>query len=344
MAPAGSRDPGFEQVTFVRDGASGLRAVIAVHSTVRGPAFGGIRRRSFGGEAEALEEVLGLARAMSHKCALAGLPAGGAKTVILDAPGLDVDAAYTALGRAVERMGGTYVCGPDVGTGRAALDAIRQVTHHVNPPGNDAGASTAAGVLAGLRGVLTLMGAGPDVAGMTFAIQGLGSVGSALARFLLERDARVLGADPETRAAEAARAMGVELVAPGAILETPCDVLMPCALGGILDAGAAERVLCRAICGSANNQLANPTAGQRLAERGILVAPDIVVSAGAVIEGVHTVLGGERARARVQASIDAIEGQIVSLGEEARSTGRSPHQVAIRRAEAALRRDDSLPG
>lgn len=333
----------FEQVLFCQDGPSGLRAIMAIHSTARGPGFGGIRRRVFVDESAALDEVLGLAHAMSLKCALAELPAGGAKTVILDHPGLDRPAAYRALGQFVDRLGGTYVCGPDVGTHGADLEHVRSATSHVNPAENDAGASTAAGVLAALRGVLIVLNGRGDVAGLTFAVQGLGSVGGSVARTLVAAGARVLGSDPDPAAGQAARQAGVELVRPDAIATVGCDVFMPCALGGVLDADVCGTTGAKAICGSANNQLRGADAAAVLVDRGILHAPDIVVSAGAVIEGVLTVQPGPAGRGAVGAAIAAIEGRTISVLERALATGRSPTDVAFERARAGLRHPMTEP-
>src|SRR5690606_32300698 len=159
----------------------GLRGVIVIDSLARGPAFGGIRRAVYADEAAALDDARQLAEAMSRKCALAELPAGGAKTVIFDSPQLDREAGYQRLGEIVEQLGGQYVCGPDIGTGAAELAAIRRATRWVNPVDNDAARSTAAGVLAGLRGLSRALFGDEQLGGRRYVIQGLGAVGSALA-------------------------------------------------------------------------------------------------------------------------------------------------------------------
>jgi len=312
----------------------GLRAIVAIHSTRLGPAFGGIRRRAYADESAALREVLGLAQSMTYKCALAGLGAGGAKTVILDHDGLEPQAAYRALGLRVEHLGGAYVCGPDIGTGEEELDWVRSGTRHVNPKGNDAGASTAAGVLAGLRGVLRALYRETDLGRHHYFVQGLGSVGLALATTLRGAGARVSGADVRAEATRAAAAVGVDVVPAEAALDTPCDVFMPCALGHVIDRDVAARLPCSAVCGSANEQLADEDAAAVLHARRIAVAPDIVVSAGAVIEGVLTIAEGtdESVRDRVAGTIAAIEETTVAVLDEARRSGRPPSAVAIERA------------
>jgi leucine dehydrogenase len=332
----------YERLVVVQRPGVGLRAIIAVGSTRRGPAFGGIRRKRYATEADALDDALALAEAMSHKCALAGLPAGGAKTVVLcpepeaeAEPGWD--AAYEALGAEIAALGGAYVCGPDIGTGPAELAALRRTCPFVNPAGNDAGASTAAGVHAGLRAVwraLDHSGAGPR----TVAIQGLGAVGRALAVALTSEGVAVIGADLEPTACRDAAALGVRIVAAEALLAQPCDVLVPCAGGRVLDAATIEGLRCRAVCGSANNQLATAEDAVRLQARGIVHAPDVVVSAGAVIEGVLTVQQGLDAsvRARVRETIAAIEGTLGSVLDEAAAQGRPPTEVARARARRLL--------
>jgi glutamate dehydrogenase/leucine dehydrogenase len=329
----------YEARLVARDDAIGLHAIVVVHSTARGPAFGGIRRWRYPNEGAALADAVALATAMSRKCALADLPAGGAKTVMLRPAGAEPDwsACYRALGRVVESLGGRYVCGPDVGTGPVELDAVRALTRWVNPAPNDAGSSTAQGVLAGMRAVLELLEL-PDDPRTRVAIVGLGAVGLGVARGLLARGITVLGADVRPEACEEARIAGVEIVPVDTIMKVACDVLSPCALGGTLDLPTVETLRCRAICGSANNQLADDRAARRLAERGIVHAPDIVVSAGAVIEGVLTVRGGthETVRQQVHASIERLHDVTRDVLERARTEGRAPHAVACERADQAI--------
>lgn len=328
----------FERLVVVQRPELGLRAIIAIHSTRRGPGFGGIRRMRYASEAAALDDALELASAMSHKCALAGLRAGGAKTVVLapDDPGaFDREGAYEALGRAIAELEGRYVCGPDLGTGDEELAVVRRVCAHVNPPDNDAGRSTAAGVHAGLRAVWRWLGS--PSGSRRVAVQGLGSVGLALAKALRDEGIDVIGADPDEAARGRAAALGVAIVPTEEILAVPCDVLCPCAVGHVLDAAAIARLRCRAICGSANNQLATPEDAGRLHARGIVHAPDVVVSAGAVIEGVLTVRSGRGAatRAAVAETIARIEPTLHDVLAEA--TRRDEPPVVVARAMAQQR-------
>ncbi|MEM7153111.1 MAG: Glu/Leu/Phe/Val dehydrogenase dimerization domain-containing protein [Myxococcota bacterium] len=314
---------GYERLIVLQREDLGLRAIIAIHSTRRGPGFGGIRRMRYDTEGAALDDALELAEAMSYKCALAGLSAGGAKTVMLrpdDAASFRSEAAYEALGEAIAALHGAYVCGPDLGTGVEQLAAVRRRCSHVNPEGNDAGISTAAGVHAGLRAVWAALGCS-SADPRTVAIQGLGSVGHALARALVAEGIQVVGADPDDAACREAAALGVRIVDPDALLQEPCDVVSPCATGHGLTEATIAGLRCRAVCGSANNQLATPADADRLHARGIVHAPDIVVSAGAVIEGVVTVQGGTSAAVRQQVD-DAIAGIEGTVGEVLREAGR----------------------
>lgn len=330
---------GYERLVVVQRPTLGLRAIIAVHSTGHGPAFGGIRRKHYASEDDALADALELAEAMSHKCVLAGLPAGGAKTVVMmdDEPTIDWQAAYEVLGVEIKRLHGSYVCGPDLGTGPQELEAVRRTCPFVNPEGNDAGVSTAAGVHAGLRAVWRALGP-PLGSTRTVAIQGLGAVGRALATALREEGVEVVGADLEPEACRTAARLGVRIVEPQALLDQACEVLIPCAGGHVLDAAAIERLRCRAVCGSANNQLATPADAMRLHEREILHAPDVVVSAGAVIEGVLTVQQGRdvSVRARVREAIEGIEGTLGSVLDEAGRRGLPPTAVARERGQRLL--------
>ena len=335
---AGAR---YERLVVVRDEDSGLRAIVAIHSTRRGPAYGGIRRQRYPDEETALHDALSLARAMSRKCALAGLAAGGAKTVVLvpgeAEPPPEWPAAYRALGRAIDELGGRYVCGPDLGTGSAELAIVRAATRHVNPVGNDAGVSTAAGVLAGLGALWPVLEVTPGP-GVRVAIQGLGSVGLAVARALVKDGIEVVGADPNRDAAARAEHAGVRLVDPAEILLQSCDAVVPCAIGRVLDRDVAAAMKCRAICGSANDQLVDDDTAWALHRRGIVHAPDIVVSAGAVIEGVLTTREGARdtVRADVRTAIARIGETLRRVLDGSQAEDRPPALVAHELADAAI--------
>ncbi len=320
----------------VQDRPSGLRALIVLNSLVRGPAFGGIRRMAYADEGAARADVCRLAAAMTRKCALAGLPAGGGKTVILDHPGFDREAGYRALGRAIDELGGRYVCGPDVGTGVDELAWVREQTRHVDPAEHDAGAATARGVLAGLRGLSRVVFGDESVAGRRYVIQGLGAVGGALAAELVARGGVVSGWDPDPEARARALQRGVVLLDEQRLWHEPCDVFMPCALGGVLTVSRCEQAPWRAVCGSANNQLGSADAEQVLFARRIAWAPDELVSAGAVIQGVHGYFEGPAGRARIERDIASIADTCAALLDQAEREGQLPGRLARAWADARL--------
>lgn len=340
-SPADADGPAHERLWVIQHAASGLRAIVAIHDRRRGPAFGGIRRRVYESEAGGLADARALSRAMTFKCALAELPAGGAKAVVFDGPGLDVPAAYRALGDAIDELAGGYVCGPDLGTGPRELAAVRARTRHVNPDDNDAAASTARGVLAALRAVCREVAGDSGFYGRRFVLQGLGSVGLAVARSLRAADARVWAHDTDPTRREVAEDHGIGWIDAGeAVWNMPADVFVPCAVGGVLDCASANALAAKAVCGSANVVLADARVAVVLRGRGIVYAPDIVASAGAVIEGVYTVRdgGGADTRARVAEVIDATESRCLEVFDRARRSDVDHHAAALAMARDVLDR------
>lgn len=330
---------GFEEVVALHDRRSNLRAFLAVHDTSCGPAFGGLRRWAYYDEDQALRDVLRLARAMTFKAALAELEAGGAKLVIVDRPDLDVEAGYRFLGEAVERMGGRFYTGPDVGTGPRELACLAERTRYATDPGPDGpgelAASTVAGVVAGMEAALELLDGAVDWPRRSVVVQGLGEVGAGVARRLVAAGAKVLAAEIEPeRAAEVAEELGIELVDPSREYDPPCDIFAPCALGGILHDLTLTRLRCRIVAGGANNVLARPLHGDRLHERGILYVPDFVINSGALIRGATFHLTGARA------SVDSIGARIGRIASEllrlAADEGAPPARVAVREAERRI--------
>lgn len=330
---------GYEALYDLREPEIGLRAFIAIHSSARGPAFGGIRRRAYADAAQAQAEALALAESMSFKCALAGLAAGGAKSVIIDGPDLDVTAAYGALGRAVQSLEGRYVCGPDVGTSPQDLLAVRAMTSWVNPVENDAGLSTARGVLAALRGALGEGEASDRLEGLRVGVEGLGAVGRSVASMLVTAGVQVFGFDPDALRAREAQARGVELaVSAAALRDLQLDVWMPCALGRSITSELVSSIKTDIICGSANNQLAAPALDAELHTAGVRWVPDFLANVGAVAEGVITVeLGqGPEARKAVDECFLRIEGTSRELIRRAQSTGRPTGALALESARSGL--------
>jgi leucine dehydrogenase len=295
--PSGDHLSGaFEEIHYVADRASGLRAIVVLHDTTAGPAFGGIRCAHYSGEAAALADACALARGMTRKVLLAELPCGGGKAVILEQPGGDRRAIYAALGRHVERMGGRFWTAGDLGTTVRDLAVVSSVTRYVatreHGVDEDLALATAEGVFLGAGVALELLGI-DEWRGQRIAIQGLGAIGLHLAMLARRAGARVVATDFDAaRAGRAADTMPLQIVEPDQIWDVDCEVFAPCGAGGVLDRRAAERLRCRIVCGAANNPLADDAAGDLLAARGILLAPDLIVNAGAVIRGCAPALPG----------------------------------------------------
>jgi leucine dehydrogenase len=280
-----------EAVHVMRDPDSGLQGVIVLHSTRLGPAAGGCRLWRYADAAAATTDALRLAEGMAYKNTMADLPLGGGKAVIRLPEGpFDRTALFRAFGREVERLGGRYITAEDVGTGVPDMQEVSRETPHVaglpaasGEVGGDPSPWTALGVLRAMEEAVRRRHRS-SLAGATVAVQGLGHVGSRLCEFLAGAGVRlvVTDVDPARATALAAR-LGAQLVGPDAILDAPCDVFAPCALGGVLDYHTVPRLKSGIVCGAANNVLANYAAGERLAERGVLYCPDYVVNSGGII-------------------------------------------------------------
>ncbi|MBL7007816.1 MAG: amino acid dehydrogenase [Planctomycetes bacterium] len=333
---------GHDRMVAVQDRVTGLRAWIALHHVHRGPAYGGIRVWRYRDEDEAVQDVLRLSRSMTFKCVLSGVPGGGAKTVVLADRLVDRPAAMTRLGEQIEQLGGLYRCGPDVGfvdADRVALvKGTRWYAHHgeVLRP---AGEATAEGGEWAIRAALEHTTGSAELAGVTVAVQGLGAVGSALARRLIAAGATVVAADPNPAACQRARALGVRLVDPGTIYEQPADVFAPCALGGSLHDLTVQRLRAPIVTGCANNVLARPEHAQMLLEREVTCVPDFVVNAGALIEGA----GYEQTGATdFSAEIRRIGDTVRAVLRRADAANCTPTEAATEMAREILERD--LPG
>ncbi|HEV2855271.1 MAG TPA: Glu/Leu/Phe/Val dehydrogenase dimerization domain-containing protein [Thermoanaerobaculia bacterium] len=324
-----------ERVLFCRDPEAGYRGVIALHSTVAGPAAGGTRLWAYATEEEAVEDALRLSRGMTYKNILAGLPLGGGKSVIFRAEGMDREAVFRAHGRFVERLGGRYLTAEDVGTSPADMAIIRRETAHVAGIASDPSPRTAHGVARAMRAAALHRWGSDDLSGRTVAIQGCGNVGFHLALELKEMGAGLVVTDVDPgrvrRAAEATAARAVE---PEEIFDVRADVLAPCALGGVLNPGTIPRLAVEIVAGAANNQLRDPEDGERLRERDILYVPDYVANAGGVIGGCAEILGwsGETVRERVERIYDNLL-EVLRLAAE---QDVPPHAAADRLVERRL--------
>lgn len=331
---------GHERVLFCSSPQVGLRAIIAVHSTVLGPGLGGLRMWPYATMDEALTDVLRLSRGMTYKAAAAGLNLGGGKAVILGDPKQDKsEALLRSFGRYVESLGGLYITAEDVGTEMDDMEQIQAETRWVTGlsvaqgGGGDPSPVTAFGVLQGIKSAAAWQLGEARLAARTVAVQGLGSVGYALARYLREEGARVLAADIDAGATARAREeLGVEIVPTDEILAAECDVLAPCALGAALDDRSIPKLRCRIVAGSANNQLADEERhGAALHERGILYAPDFVVNAGGLINVYSELTGYNRETALRMAG--GLYQSTTRIFELSRSLGIPPSAAAHRIAE-----------
>ena len=335
-----------EGLHFFRDAASGLSAVIAVHSTHRGPAAGGVRFWHYAEPEQAITDALRLSRGMSYKNAMADLPMGGGKGVILaDAGRTKTPALLAAFGRAVDSLGGRYVTAEDVGMSEADLVAIGRQTRHVSglpvgqgAAGGDPGPFTATGVFLGVKAAIR-RGLGRDsAAGVHVAIQGVGSVGGGLARLLAKEGAKLTLADVDAARAEALAAeLGAQTVPAGEILTIAADVLSPNALGAILTAESIAALRTGIVAGGANNQLATAQDGRRLHDRGILYAPDYVINAGGIINVALEYLG-QGDRAEVEARIARIPERLEAIWAESAADGAPAAAVADRMARRLIGR------
>jgi leucine dehydrogenase len=321
---------GHEEVVMVRDVASGLRAIIALHDTTLGPAIGGTRMRLYPSEEDALLDALRLARAMTYKCAMAGMAYGGGKAVIVADPARHkTPALLIAYARVVERLGGRFHTGTDMGLDGSDIAVMARVTRYAShtPPGGrkDAADLTALGVLVSIEQAGRSMGR--PLRGLHVAVQGLGEVGGRLARQLAEAGARLTVCDiAQARVDEAVRRLGAAAVAPESIFDVEAEVFSPSAAGGILDAGTIPRLRCRAVVGAANEQLADEAAGEALHARGLLYGPDYVVNAGGLLSVLLET--GALDEDAVTARVRGIAGTLADVWERARREGAPPHRVA----------------
>jgi leucine dehydrogenase len=338
-----------EVVEVVRDRASGLHAIIALHSTIRGPAGGGCRMWPYGSEEEATTDVLRLSRGMSFKNAIADVPLGGGKAVIIGDPRRDKSVAlFEAFGRAVDRLAGRYIAAEDVGVTTADIAHVASQTRYVaglprprkpGSPSGDTSRPTAKGVVIGIRTCLRRLRGADDLDGITVAVQGLGGVGYRVCRELFDGGADLIVADLDVAAVErVCDEFGATPVAVDEILFQSADVLAPCALGGILNEATIPRLQVRIVAGAANNQLLRDEDGARLHERGILYAPDYVINAGGVINAAAEYLGS-MSEDGVLRRIDRIGETLALILDRAARKGRPTSETADEMARAILRRD-----
>jgi leucine dehydrogenase len=335
-----------EAVHIFRDSAAGLTAVIAIHSSNLGPAAGGTRFWHYAQDSDAVTDALRLSRGMSYKNAMADLPMGGGKAVIVaDAKRTKSPEQIAAFARAIESLGGRYVTAQDVGMTLDDMIQISKTTRFVSglPPkpgmaGGDPGPSTATGVYLGVKAAVAHKLGQGDMTGVHVAIQGVGSVGGGLARALAADGARLTLADANAEKVKSLAAeLGAEVVDADAILGVEADVMSPCALGAILNEQSIARLRTQIVAGGANNQLAVPDDGDRLVARGILYAPDYVINAGGIINVALGYLGSEDSAA-VSARIAKIPERLQLIWDQSSASGENPSKAADRMAQGLIGR------
>ena len=334
-----------ELVVFGYDAASGLRAIIAVHSTALGPAAGGCRMWPYETTAEAVADVLRLSRGMSYKNAMAGLPFGGGKSVIIgESRNHKTPELFAAFGRLVDSLGGRYITAEDVGTTTADMANVAHATRHVaglgaapGAAGGDPGPKTARGVFLGIKAAVRFALERSDLEGLTVAVQGVGGVGYHLCAMLAAEGAQLQVADLHPAVVQrVCEEFKAQPVPAGELPGVEADVLSPCALGGVLNTQSIPHLRARIVAGAANNQLAHGQDGVALQNAGILYAPDYVINAGGIISVAREYYGGTEAQ--VLTDIEAIPGRLTEIFERARRENRPTNAVADQMARERLGR------
>lgn len=326
---------------------NGYHGLIAIHSTRLGPAIGGTRFWHYQNEDEAINDVLRLARGMTYKNALAGIPFGGGKSIIIRNAGaagaIDREAIFRAHGRFVDTFGGRYITAEDVGTSPADMEYVRQETQHVAglmSGSGDPSPVTARGVFRALQAAAKYRWGSDTLAGRTVALQGCGNVGYHLASYLQEAGARLIVSDIDAQKVERVVAeFSASAVAPEEIYDVKADVFAPCGLGGVINDETIGRLQVEIVAGAANNQLLEARHGDALAAREILYAPDYAANAGGVINGCRDLLGWESAQALTK--VDHIFETLLNIFQLAHREGISTDKAADRLAEQRL---DHTPG
>jgi leucine dehydrogenase len=334
--------PGYERIVCATDDSAGYRGIIAIHSTKLGPAVGGTRFWSYSNDEEALTDALRLARGMTYKNALAELPFGGGKSIIIgDNRTQEREKLFRAHGRSINSLGGKYVTGEDVGTSPADMEFVRQETSYVGgllDRSGDPSPRTARGVFRAMQAAAHYRWGSDDLSSKTVALQGCGHVGYFLAAELHHAGARlvVTDVDPE-RVALVVSKFDAKSVAPEEIYALQADIFAPCALGGILNDITIPQFQVEMVVGAANNQLLEPRHGDKLDQRGILYAPDYAVNAGGVINGCCIeLLGWELSR--TLSKIDAIYSTLSRIFEFAKQNKIPTCQAADMLAEEISRK------
>ncbi|HEV3475666.1 MAG TPA: Glu/Leu/Phe/Val dehydrogenase dimerization domain-containing protein [Actinomycetota bacterium] len=334
----------YEEVVFFHDPASGLRAIVAIHSTVLGPSLGGTRFYPFPTEEEALRDVLRLARGMTYKAAAAGLDLGGGKAVIIGDPTRDKsEELLRTYGRFIQSLGGRYITAEDVGTFREDMDLVRRETRWVTGVSRRLGGSgdpspvTAFGVFQGIRACAEEALRTNSLEGLRVVVQGVGKVGYHLVRHLSEAKAQVTVADVDVDlVARAVNEFDVETVEPAKAHAQECEIFSPCAMGAVIRDDTLPELKCSVVAGAANNQLERPEHAEALGDLGILYAPDYVINAGGLINVADELMGYDRDRA--MAKVEGIYRTLREVFRLARVDGITSAQAADRLAQSRIDR------
>ncbi len=334
---------GHESVHHFFDAKTGLRAIIAIHSTARGPAAGGCRMWSYATSDDAFTDVLRLSEGMSYKNAMADLPLGGGKAVIWGDPRKDkTPDLFRALGRAIESLNGKYWSAEDVGVSVQDMAYAAEETRFVSGLATGKAASgdpspvTARGVFLGIKATALRAFGSDDLDGRHIAVQGVGHVGAALCGHLAEAGAKLTITDVNAEAlASVAKATGAKVVAPGEIYDVSADIFSPNALGAVINPETLARLKVKVVAGGANNQLATPDMGDRLREKGILYAPDYVINGGGIIN-VAAEIAGAYDPAWVEAKVQRLVQTLGEVLDLAQREGRATNRVADAIARSRL--------
>ncbi len=335
--------PDYEKVIKVTDDSVGLQAIIAIHNTHMGPALGGVRIYPYEKFDDALFDVLRLSKGMTYKSALSQLGLGGGKSVIIADSRKKSKELLRAFGQAVDALQGAYICAEDVGCNEDDVKTIRETTKfvtglkHEKSSGNPA-PFTAWGTYRGIQAILQFLYGSPSVQNKVIAIQGLGSVGATLAETLFWHGAQLILADiNEDKARTLARKYGAQVVPADQILSVKCDILAPCALGGVLNSTTIPQLQCKAVGGCANNQLLEDQDGNRLSQLGILYAPDFVINAGGIINVRHELFPGGYQPREARNDVHKIFDRLLDVFEIAKQNKCSTHHAAMLLAEHRIK-------
>jgi len=327
---------GCEEVAFFYDSVTGLKAIIAIHDTTLGPAWGGTRLWDYKSEQEALTDVLRLANGMTRKASISGIDVGGGKAVIMAKPEQKTEALLRAHGRCVETFKGRFMTGEDVGIGVEDVEIMRKETEHVagTKGVGDPSPFTAHGVVSGMRACVKDVYGSPSLSGLKVAIQGVGHVGYHLAKELHQQGAQLTVSDIRKALTErASQEFGARVVPPEEIYSVTCDIFAPCALGAISNDDTIPQLTCKIVAGGANNQLEENRHGRLLHDTGIRYAPDYVINAGGLI--VIYMESKHRSLEETMKAIEQIEdriGKIISISKDShRPTHEIAHQLADER-------------